>query len=91
MKSYFLAPIESRIKAVAALNSALPCQNKTWLLKDDDGDAIAYFYFVDVDDMTGMPGIAVDVSGRHYTRDADVVAVLEALKNRLGGEIIYAP
>jgi hypothetical protein len=91
MKSYLLAPIESRDEAIAALNAVLPFNNQTWLLRDDDGDAIAYFGLVESDDITGLRTIFADVSGRHYERDADVISVLETLKRSLGGKITCAP
>jgi hypothetical protein len=87
MKSYFLAPIASRDLAIAALNAALPFENKTWLLKDSTGDVMAYFYVAEPDATTADRTIVADVSGRHYNRDADVVAVFQKLKAELGGEI----
>ena len=87
MKSYFLAPIASSSAAIAALSVVLPGQVGTWLLKDDDGDVIAYFSLIEADSTTGARTIQADVSGRHYDRDADVVSVLEALREKIGGEI----
>jgi hypothetical protein len=87
MKSYFLAPIESRSAARAALSAALPGQTDPWLLKDDDGDVIAYFSLVEADDTTGLRTVTADVSGRHHDRDVDVIAVLQRLRETTGGEI----
>jgi len=87
MKSYFLAPIASRDAAVAALSSALSAEGETWLLKNGDGDVMAYFSLVETDSTTGARTIQADVSGRHYERDADVVCVLESLRQKIGGEI----
>jgi hypothetical protein len=87
MKSYFLAPIQSRSIATAALAATLPGQNDPWLLKDSDGDVVAYFSLVEADDTTGLRTIQVDVSGRHYNSDAKVVAVLNKLREATGGEV----
>jgi hypothetical protein len=87
VKSYFLAPIASRSVAVAALSSALPVEGETWLLKSGDGDVMAYFSLVETDSTTGARTIQADISGRHYDRDADVVSVLETLRQKIGGEI----
>lgn len=91
MKSYSLAPVSSQDAAWAALKVILPEENKTWLLKDTGGDVIAYFSFEESDRETGLRTISADVSGRHYNRDADVILVLEKLKEKLGGEITCAP
>lgn len=48
---------------------------------------MAYFSLVEADSTTAERTIQVDVSGRHYDRDADVVAVLETLRQKIGGEI----
>jgi hypothetical protein len=45
---------------------------------------------VEADSTTGEGTIQVDVSGRHYNRDAEVVLVLQKLKAKLGGEITDA-
>jgi len=87
MKSYFLAPIASRSAAITALSSALPVEAETWLLKDDTGDVIAYFSLVESDSTTSARTIQGDVGGRHYNRDADVILVLQKLKQEVGGEI----
>ena len=87
MKSYFLAPVASRSTALAELSSVLPAEGETWLLKDGTGDVIAYFSLEESDSTTGLRTISADVSGRHYNRDADVIAVLQRLKTELGGEI----
>jgi hypothetical protein len=87
MKSYFLSPIKSRSAAAAALSTTLPGATDPWLLKDSGGDVIAYFSLVEADDTTGMRTVQADVSGRHYNRDADVIAVLEKLRESAGGEV----
>ena len=87
MKSYFLAPIASSSAASAALNSALPREGDTWLLKNSAGDVMAYFSLVEADSTTGARTIQADISGRHYNQDADVVSVLEALRQKIGGQI----
>jgi hypothetical protein len=87
VKSYLLAPIVSRDEAVAALKAVLPEENKTWLLKDVAGDAMAYFYLAEPDGVIEERTIVADISGRHYNCDADVISVLKKLKEQLGGEI----
>jgi len=87
MKSYFLAPVESSNAALAALSSVLPREGDTWLLKDGAGDVMAYFSLVEADSTTGARTIQADISGRHYDQDADVVSILETLRQRIGGEI----
>jgi hypothetical protein len=87
MKSYFLAPIESRSSAFAALTAALPGQTEPWLLRGGDGDVIAYFSIAEADDATGSRTIQADISGRHFNRDAEVIVVLETLRETIGGKI----
>jgi hypothetical protein len=87
VKSYFLAPIASRDAAITALKAALPEENKTWLLKDRAGDVVAYLYLAEPDKTIGERTIVADISGRHYNQDADVISVLQKLKEQLGGEI----
>jgi hypothetical protein len=88
VKSYFLAPIESRDAAITALKAVLPEENKTWLLKDTTGDVMAYFYLVEPDGgLIDDRAIVADISGRHYDCEADVMSVLQKLKEQLGGEI----
>ncbi len=91
MKSYFLSPISSRGDAAALLSSMMPRQRNPWLLKDASGDTIAYFMMGSSDSGAGSEAISVDISGRHYDRDADILAVLERLKEKVGGEITRAP
>lgn len=87
MKSYFLAPITSKEKAVKALTSLLPTEADGWLLKDPSGDVMAYFSMVECDSETGVRTVQVDVSGRHYNCDAEVIAVLKQVQQVIGGEI----
>jgi len=48
---------------------------------------MAYFNIDDID-QTGVLTVSADISGRHYDCDAEVVSVLERLRDRVGGEII---
>ena len=69
MKNYCLSPIRSQSAAVATLTALLLGQSEPWLMKDSNGDVMAYF---DLDDV-GVPGvltISADISGRHYNCDA---------------------
>ncbi len=65
----------------------LPGPADPWLLKGGDGDVVAYFSLVEADDTTGLRTVQADVSGRHYNQDADVIAVLERLRESTGGEV----
>jgi hypothetical protein len=91
VKSYFLSPIPSRDSAVSALSVILPGQADPWLLKDSDGDAMAYFRVEPPESTHGRLMISVDVSGRHYHRDSDIMSILEKLREKLGGDITHAP
>jgi hypothetical protein len=87
VKSNFLAPISSRSDATKALSAALPKEMETRLLKDNLGDIAAYFSLVESDSVTGFHTIQVDLSGRHYNSDEDILSVLQKLKAELGGNI----
>jgi hypothetical protein len=91
VKSYFLSAISSREAAIAALGSLLPGQHDPWLLKDTHGDAMAYFRVEPSESTPSTVTISVDISGRHHDRDADIVALLERLRENVGGNITYAP
>jgi len=41
-------------------------------------------------DITG-PAVIADISGRHYNEDAAVVAVLETIRQKVGGDVSAAP
>jgi hypothetical protein len=71
------------------LKAALPEENQTWLLKDAAGDVMAYFYLAEPDGggIIDKRMIIADISGRHYNCDADVISVLQKLKEQLGGQI----
>ena len=86
MKSYCLSPIRSRSTAAENLDSLLPGQRDPWLLKDASGDAMAYFH-IDEEGQPGVLTVGADISGRHYDCDAEVVSVLERLRDLVGGEI----
>jgi len=51
---------------------------------------MAYFSPVESDSATGERTIVVDMSGRHYNRDTDVISVLQQVRQRIGGEITNA-
>ena len=86
MKTYSLSPIASRSAAAETLDSLLPGQREPWLLNDSRGDAMAYFAIDDIS-QAGVLTVSADISGRHYNCDADVVSVLERLRECVGGEI----
>ena len=90
MKTYCLSPVKLRDAAVTKLNALLPGQAKPWLLKDSNGDVMAYFNLDDVDPPRVLT-ITADISGRHYNCDAEVFSLLEKLQADLGGEITSAP
>jgi len=91
MKSYVLGPITSRDSAVSMLGTILPGQTNPWLLKDTAGDPMAYFQVVPSEHTPDALTVAVDISGRHYNCDPDVIAILEKLQREIGGEITHAP
>jgi len=86
VKSYALSSIASRSTATEKLDTLLPGQREPWLLKDASGDVMAYFHVNDVD-LPGVLTVSADISGRHYDCDAEVLSVLERLRDRVGGEI----
>jgi hypothetical protein len=90
MKSYFLQSINSPSGAEEALNLLLPGQREPWLLKDTAGDTMAYIN-VEYFDEIGAFAVEVDISGRHYNCDAEVIALLEKLKAQVGGDIECQP
>ena len=91
MKSYFLEGIASVEEAKVVLRDLLPGQENPWLLRAPDGDAIAYFR-VEArgeaeDPEIELPAVLVDISGRHYHADDQVLTVLRALQRTIGGRI----
>lgn len=85
MKSYFLEHLPSLAVAEAALTEELPAQREPWVLLDDCGDAVAYLHLnTSMDARPHLP-IQADISGRHYQKDAIVVALLRRLQQRTGG------
>jgi hypothetical protein len=87
MKSYFLSPVVSPSGAALALTTVLPGQSKPWVLKDSTGDAMAYFNVEKSGDGETTWGITVDISGRHYHCDAEVISILRALRRDTWGVI----
>ncbi len=88
MKSYFLEGSCSNREAIEALRRRLPGQEDPWLLRDESGDVVAYFYvFEDDQPDIRTPAIEVDISGRHYYSDSPVLEVLRSLQSQLGGDI----
>ena len=87
MKSYFLESIDLESRVVDALTKTLPGQADPWLLKNHDGDVIAYFYISNDEPGVRGPAIQADISGRHYNEDDQVLAVLQAIMVEIGGKI----
>lgn len=91
MKSYFLEGIASAEEAKVVLRDLLPGQENPWLLRAPDGDAIAYFRVgargEAEDPDIELPAVLVDISGRHYSSDEQVLTVLRTLQQTLGGRI----
>jgi hypothetical protein len=87
VKSYFLGPICSTSETAKALSELLPGQTNPWLLTDSRGDAIAYFHIANDETSPGQRCIQVDISGRHYNEDTEVLSVLSRLRPRIGGAI----
>ena len=84
LKSYFLEELADEQQARDRLDAALPGQSEPWVLPAVKGDAIAYFTMLKDD--RGL-AIQADVSGRHFEKDADVLAILRSLRTELGGTI----
>ncbi len=85
MKYYCLERISDPRKLVSALDELLPSQQHPWIITSDRGDAVAYFNIDQEDENTF---VQADMSGRHFNRDADVIAVLRSLRDIVGGEIL---
>jgi hypothetical protein len=89
MKTYALDNISSCEQAIAEFRQLLPGQEAPWLLKSCEGDAIAYFHVIAKRDGSEWSGscVTADVSGRHFNKDAAVIAVLRRLQLVVGGDI----
>lgn len=91
MKSYFLEGIASVEEAKVALREVLPGQQQPWLLRAPDGDVVAYFRVEACgeaeDPELELPAVIVDISGRHYHSDDQVLTVLRILQQTIGGRI----
>jgi len=86
LKSYFLEELADEQQARDRLSTALPGQSEPWVLPDGADGAIAYFNITNLEDDGGL-AIMADVSGRHYERDEEVLAILRLLRAELGGVI----
>jgi len=88
MKCYFLDGIESAEQGKTALENLLP-GGETRILKNESGDAMAYFDLVpkDTDPELKAPYISACISGRYYNCDAQVLSMLEKLQVQIGGVI----
>ena len=91
MKTYALEPLSSRHEAELTLDSILPRENNTWLLKDTAGDVIAYCHIAESETYEAALAIYADVSGRHYYKDAEVTSVLQKISANTGGQIACYP
>lgn len=85
MKSYFLEELGDPVRVRNELSKLLPGQIDPWLLLAPDGDAMAYFNVVEED--AGTTSVDVDISGRRYNCDEEVLDVLRELQTRLGGVV----
>jgi hypothetical protein len=88
MKSLSLQRVISICGATAALRETLPGQESPWLLRDQDGDVIAYFNVSPGELDVHGPAIVADISGRHYDEDPKVLAVLKSIQEKVGGVIV---
>ncbi len=87
MKTYSLHRIVDFSKLTAVLNELLPGQHNPWVLMHAENDPIAYFNVVDHDiDIVG-PAVMADISGRHFESDKQVIDILIAIQDKVGGEI----
>lgn len=88
MKSYFLEGILSYSRAQEALNRFIPGQADPWLLRDESGDAIAYFYIAESSEPELKQfAITADISGRHFNSDRQIISLLRLLQETVGGNI----
>jgi hypothetical protein len=87
MKPYFLVGVSSVAAAKEALRAQLPGQEEPWLLLDSLEDPIAYFNAGDQLDGEKVLHVQADISGRHYNKDAAVLAVLKRLQAAIGGVV----
>ena len=88
MKSYFLEGISSIEAGAASLNTLLSGQVNPWLLMASNGETVAYFYLTAIGEPElETPAITVEVSGRYFNADSDVIGVLQQLQSSLGGRI----
>jgi hypothetical protein len=87
MKSYFLEDIASHQDVLEALAQLLPGQQRPWLLRDLQGDVMAYFNTHPSESDPNKIEVQVDMSGRHYNEDKVVVDALRKLQVVLGGII----
>lgn len=81
MKSYFLNGTAGRVATQAALDALLPIQRDPWVLFGAGNDAVAYL------NVKPNGDDQADISGRHCNQDVAIVALLEALRARVGGTI----
>ncbi|NUS19154.1 MAG: hypothetical protein HOQ25_05110 [Mesorhizobium sp.] len=86
MKSYFLEELADEQQARDVLSATLPAQSDPWIVPDGHGWTIAFFNIVTLEDDGGL-AIMAEISGRHYEKDAEVIAVLRLLRAELGGVI----
>ena len=91
MKSYILEGVTSPGEVRFILDRLLPGQRDPWLLRETDGDPIAYYALVEADVELKRSAVVANISGRHYDQDERVVAILQRLQAAVGGEITYAP
>jgi hypothetical protein len=91
MKSYFLENVSSLSEAIAFLESVLPGQDRPWILRDGEGDPIAYLHVAT--ELDGIPNIhiCVDISGRYLEKAASVRALLLRAQETCAGTIVYVP
>ncbi|MEW6629469.1 MAG: hypothetical protein AB1440_01220 [Pseudomonadota bacterium] len=86
MKSYFLEELACEQQVLDYLSATLLGQSEPWVLPDGADGAIAYF---DVVMLEGGDGLAImtNVSGPHYEKGEEVLAILRVLRAELGGVI----
>jgi hypothetical protein len=87
MKSYFLEHIENVSSIEQSLNELLPGQSEPWLIKVGD-DVAGYVNTETFDEREGGHTVTVDMSGRHYNRDQEILYFLSELQKRVGGKVI---
>jgi hypothetical protein len=87
VKSYFLDHVSSIVAAETALRIELPGQEHPWLLRNSNGEVVAYLYVASELDGENNVHVQADISGKQYNEDTKVIELLQRLQKHVGGSI----